>query len=76
MACKQYLQGSFIFDCVASFPINLLLMPTQSNDNEGSAQYYRTNKMLRLLRVAKLTKLLRLIKLGAYLEYVEVRPCH
>ena len=51
-------------------------MPTQSNDNEGSAQYYRTNKMLRLLRVAKLTKLLRLIKLGAYLEYVEVRPCH
>ena len=73
LAAKHYVtKGSFVFDCIGSFPINLLLLPVQDDDSDASSAYGRTNKMLRLLRVAKMTKLLRLLKLGAYLEYVEV----
>jgi len=71
-AVKRYLSGSFIFDLIGSFPINLVLLPLQDGQDDDSATFGRTNKMLRLLRMAKLTKLTRMLKLSKYLEYVEV----
>ena len=68
MAMKRYLKGSFLFDGVASFPINLLIYAINTENDEGAGAA-RANKMLRLLRMAKLTKLVRMLKLGTYLEY-------
>ena len=69
MAIQHYLRGSFLFDVIGSFPLNLVLAAA-TNDEDNSAG--RGNKLIRMIRLAKLTKLFRMIKLGRYLEYVEV----
>jgi len=71
-AVKRYVGGSFVFDLIGSFPLNLVLLPLQDDQSDDSASFGRTNRMLRLLRMAKLTKLTRMLKLSKYLEYVEV----
>lgn len=77
-AVTNYLKGSFLFDVVGSFPLNLVFLGIdQQNsltdeDQDSNAGLARTNKMLRLLRMAKLSRLTRMLKLGKYLEYVEV----
>ena len=71
LAIQHYLRGSFLFDVIGSFPLNLAL--AASNDADvRTDDAARGNKLLRMIRIAKLFKLFRMIKLGRYLEYVEV----
>jgi len=72
MAIRHYLRGSFLFDFVGSFPLNLILLATVDFSQQHTIDAARSNKILRTLRLAKLTKLFRIIKLGTYLEYAEV----
>jgi len=73
LVMRHYLRGSFAFDLISSFPLNLVIYALDDGSNdENSRSGARANKMLRLLRVAKLVKLVRMRKLGTYLEYVEV----
>ena len=80
LAAKNYLTGSFVMDCLGTFPLNLVLMainpdnpygdiPQDGGDN--AADVTRVNRMLRLLRMAKLAKLARMAKLAKYLDNME-----
>jgi len=80
LSALKYLKGSFLFDCLGSFPLNAVLMAVDPknpyNDqllqgDENDPGVGRVNKMLRLLRMAKLAKLARMAKLAKYLENFE-----
>lgn len=84
LAAKNYLRGSFIMDCLGTFPLNILLMiinpdnpygdiiEVDSTDaGAGATDVGRVNRMLRLLRMAKLAKLARMAKLAKYMENFE-----
>ena len=64
---KHYMRGSFAFDLMGSFPVNFVILASNSNDDQGSS-FARTNKLLRMLRLLKLTKLIRMVKLVSYFE--------
>ena len=66
----HYLHGSFAIDFVGSFPLNLIMMWTSSDDEGGSSATGRLNRQLRLLRIAKLNRLLRLFKLSRSLKHL------
>jgi len=80
-AFKHYLQGSFLFDCLGSFPLNVVLMAATPDNPFGdttsesgastSTDVGRVNRLIRLVRMAKLAKLARMFKLAKYLEGAE-----
>ena len=80
LSAKKYLKGSFVMDCLGTFPLNILLM-VLNPDNPygdileeeagGGADVGRVNRMLRLLRMAKLAKLMRMRKLAKSMEGFE-----
>lgn len=81
LAAKKYMQGSFLMDCLGTFPLNILLMIINPDnpygdiieevDTASNTDVGRVNRMLRLLRMAKLAKLARMAKLAKYMENFE-----
>ena len=75
LAAKNYMQGSFLMDCLGTFPLNILLMIINPDnpygdiieevDTASNTDVGRVNCMLRLLRMAKLAKLARMAKLAS-----------
>ena len=79
-AAKGYLLSmGFIFDCLGSFPLNLVLMAAEANlesqaggdASQSSGEIGRVNRVLRLIRMTKLLKLTRMVKLIKYMSNFE-----
>ena len=65
---------TFVFDCLGSFPLNLVLMAAESSVESGEDAGRgpgNINRVLRLIRMTKLLKLTRMIKLVKYMSNFE-----
>ena len=78
-AVRNYMKGSFVFDLIGSFPVNIVLDALESCEHHDADSgvatecgFDRSNRLLRMLRMFKLAKLTRMLKLVQYLEYVEM----
>ncbi|CEM24679.1 unnamed protein product [Vitrella brassicaformis CCMP3155] len=62
---NKYLRGWFLFDLLASIPIDLIFLWTVGGEKSTTAKYFRAFKLL------KIARLLRLLRLGRIFERLE-----